>query len=120
MSDSGRSALLVARQPARRRRIALALERQGVAVVGELGGPDEALAIVEQSEPAVLVVELSGATDDRDLLARNERVLELVRGARELVPGLRVIAVTESLDPTMVARAVAKGVDAYILESDDL
>jgi DNA-binding NarL/FixJ family response regulator len=118
MTQARRSALLIARQPARRRKLALALARQGVAVVGEIAGPDAALPLIEEREPAMLVVELAAETDDPDLLLRNEKVLEFVRAARERVPRMRVIAVTESLDPGLVANAVAKGVDAYVLESD--
>jgi len=118
VSESDRSALLVARQPARRRTIALALERHGVSVVGEIARPDEALPILEQHGPALLVIELCATTNDADVTRRNEQALELVRAARERLPGLRVIAVTDSLDADAFADAIGKGVDAYLLGSD--
>lgn len=110
-----RSALLLARRPSRRRQIATALAGQGVAVIAEVADPDGALRFVKEHEPAMLVVELSAETDDAELLLRNERVLEFVRAARKRIPGLRVIAVADSLDPGLVANAVANGVDAYVL-----
>jgi DNA-binding NarL/FixJ family response regulator len=118
VSESGRSALLVARQPAQRRAIALALERHGVSVVGEIARPEEALPILEQYGPSLLVIELSAATGDADVTLRNEQVLELVRAARDRVPGLRVIAVTDSLDAGAFADAIGNRVDAYLLGSD--
>jgi CheY-like chemotaxis protein len=120
VSRSSRSALLVARQPARRRKIATALTRQGVSVVAETAGPRDALSMIDRWEPAMLVVELNAGTDDPQLMRRDENVLEFVRAARERIPGLRVIAVTESLDLGLLARAVSggAGVDAYVLEPD--
>jgi len=118
VSESERSALLVARQPARRRRIATALEGKGLTVVGEIAGPEGALPMLERCDPGVLVVELCGETDDPELISRNKEVLQFVRAARELVPGVRVIAVTEALDIGLLVNAVTTGVDAYVLESD--
>ena len=97
----------------------MALARHGVTVVGEIAGPEDAIPIVVEREPAMLVVELTAETDDPNLRLRNENVLAFVRAARDRVPALRVIAVTESLDVGLVANAVSRGVDAYVLESDD-
>jgi len=116
VSGSHRSALLVARPAARRRRIATALEGQGITVVAEIDDPDEALPLLERCEPTVLVIELSTARDDSDLMLRNAHVLDFVGAARKRVPDLRVIAVTESLDAGLVADTATWGVDAYVLE----
>jgi len=116
VTDSHRSALLVASRPARRRRIAAALEGQGITVVAEIDDPDEALPLLEQCEPSVLVIELSTGQEGSDLVVRNAHVLDFVGAARKRAPGLRVIAVTESLDPGLVADAATRGVDAYVLE----
>jgi DNA-binding NarL/FixJ family response regulator len=110
-SGSERSTLLIARRPDRRGKIAAALAGGGLSVVAEIADPAGALSLVEQREPAVLVVELDSRTDD-------PRALELVRSAPPRSPRMLVIAVTESLDPGVVTNALANGVDACVLGPD--
>lgn len=111
----GTSALLLAREPARARKITAALATQGVTVVAEARDPGDALTLIEEREPALLIVELAPMTSDESGLARNERVLEFVQAARERLPGLKVIAVMESIEPALVAKMAGQGVDAYVL-----
>jgi DNA-binding NarL/FixJ family response regulator len=110
-------AVLVARGPFRRQ-IASALTGHGVAVVAELADPDGALLRVVESMPALLVVELSAEVDAPELVLRNERMLEFVRAARQRIPGLNVIAVTESFDPGLISAALTNGVDAYLVGAE--
>lgn len=118
MSHSvGKAALVLVREAARGRKIREALATQGVIVVGEASDASVALPLIEEREPALLVVELDPPTSGESL-ARNERVFELVQAARDRLPALKVIAVMESVEPDLIAETAAKGVDAYVLRPD--
>jgi len=109
MSTGARtSALLLVRDRARVERLTEALSRQGITVVAEAGDADSALRLIDEQGPGVLVVDLGFAGDES---------LDFVTEARARAPRLKVIVLAESLDPQLVAKAAAQGVDAYVLDS---
>lgn len=118
MSSSDKSALVLVREPARGRKIREALATQGIIVVGDASDARVALPLIEEREPTLLIVELDSLTNGEDGVARNERVLALVQAARDRLPGLMVIAVMESVDPDLIKKTAARGLDAYVVAPD--
>jgi DNA-binding NarL/FixJ family response regulator len=110
------SALLLVGDPARGRKITAALAASGVTVLAEARDSGSALPLIAERGPTLLIIELAPTTSDQSGLARNELVLELVQDVRQSLPELKVIAVMECVEPGLVAKAAARGVDAYVLQ----
>ena len=102
------SALLLVRDRARVKKLTEALAKQGIAVVADADDPTSALERLDEHAPGVLVLDLGFAGDEG---------FDFVREARARAPRIKVIVLAESLDPQLVARAAAQGVDAYVLDS---
>jgi DNA-binding NarL/FixJ family response regulator len=94
------------------------LFRQGIAeilsaeadlrVVGECGGAAEAITLVDQTKPDVVLLD----SDRAGIQA--ERIL---RGLLAVSPDSKVIVVTTHDQPRLVTNLVAAGADAYVLKS---
>ena len=109
MSTGARtSALLLVRDRARVKKLTEALGRQGISVEAEAGDTASALRLIDEQAPGVLVVDLGFVGDEG---------LDFVHEARARAPRIKVIVLAESLDPQLVAKAAAQGVDAYVLDS---
>jgi DNA-binding NarL/FixJ family response regulator len=112
----GLTAVLLDRQPLWLEAVAPVLERLEMTVVAKATTARQALAVVEQHRPDVLVagLELSeGAMDG----------IECIRKARERVPELKAIALALSDEPDRIEDAFAAGASAYVLKTvhpDDL
>jgi DNA-binding NarL/FixJ family response regulator len=84
------------------------LEQQPlVTVVGEAGDGDEALRLVAELEPDLLLLDLN--MPNRDGFA-------VLREARDASPGLRILVLTMHASVEYVARAVREGADGYLLK----
>jgi DNA-binding NarL/FixJ family response regulator len=84
------------------------LEQQpGVTVVGEAGDGDEALRMLAELEPDLLVLDLN--MPHRDGFA-------VLREARDAAPGVRILVLTMHASVEYVARAVREGADGYLLK----
>lgn len=84
------------------------LEQQArVAVVGEAGDGDEALKLLAELEPDLLVLDLN--MPNRDGFA-------VLREARDAAPGVRILVLTMHSSVEYVARAVREGADGYLLK----
>ena len=87
-----------------------------VEVVGKAGSADQALALVEEQEPDLLVTEVLLDGNDMDGIS-------CVREARALVGHLEAVVVSALDDPGWVSAAFEAGAKAYVLKTarpDDL
>jgi DNA-binding NarL/FixJ family response regulator len=92
--------------------VAQVLNRMGIDVVGRADSLRAGLRILRQFRPDLVVAELSGSADDfgaTDFLRRTRTL-----GAR------RVIALSHLDDPDAARRALAGGVVAYVVKSEEL
>jgi DNA-binding NarL/FixJ family response regulator len=78
-----------------------------VTVVGEAGDGDEALRMLGELEPDLLVLDLN--MPNRDGFA-------VLREARDAAPGVRILVLTMHASVEYVARAVREGADGYLLK----
>ena len=86
--------------------LALGLDSQpGIRCVGHVQRADQAVSEVLRLEPDIVLVDVHLGDDDG---------LELAAELHALLPGLRIIALTASLDPLNIARAAQAGVCAYL------
>ncbi|MCC6350476.1 MAG: response regulator transcription factor [Candidatus Eisenbacteria bacterium] len=84
------------------------LEQQpAVSIVGEAGDGDEALRLLAELEPDLLVLDLN--MPNRDGFA-------VLREARDAAPGVRILVLTMHSSVEYVSRAVREGADGYLLK----
>lgn len=84
------------------------LEQQPlVTVVGEAGDGEEALKLLRELDPDLLVLDLN--MPNRDGFA-------VLREARDAAPGVRILVLTMHASVEYVARAVREGADGYLLK----
>jgi two-component system, NarL family, response regulator DevR len=92
------------------------LRRLAIRVVGKTPATSEALALVDDHRPDLLITELEGANGDLSGLALIER-------ARASVPSLRPIVLSMHQDSQMIDAALVAGASAYVVKTahpDDL
>src|SRR5262249_56796903 len=77
----------------------------GLEVVGEAGTGEEALAMLVQLEPDVLLLDLNMPGGDG---------FEVLSRARDAAGGTRIIVLTLHVQAEYVARAVREGADGYL------
>ena len=112
----GRTAVLLDQHPLWHEAVEPVLGRLQVEVIAKTTSPDEALSIVEERRPDLLLLEL-------DLPEEGLDGISLIREARERDPELRVIVLSLYDNPHEVEAAFAAGAAAYVLKSvhpDDL
>src|SRR6266536_3641432 len=107
MSDQSR-VLLVDDHVMLRDAIRVALELAGHEVVGETGNGNEALQLVEELVPDVVVMDVTLPGMDG---------LEATRRVCETWPAVRVVVLTMHDDPSLVVRAVRGGASAYLTKT---
>lgn len=109
MTGSGPIRVLLADDhPLVRAGVRKVLEQQArVTVVGEAGDGDEALKLLAELEPDLLVLDLN--MPNRDGFA-------VLREARDAAPGVRILVLTMHSSVEYVARAVREGADGYLLK----
>jgi two-component system, NarL family, response regulator DevR len=83
------------------------LSRLGIDVVGKTKFPEQALALIAERKPDLLIAEVE--TDDSEIDG-----LACLRGASERVPELRTIVCSTSAEPEHVASAFRAGASAYV------
>jgi DNA-binding NarL/FixJ family response regulator len=112
----GRKAVLLDQHPLWHEAVEPVLDRLEVEVVAKTTAPDEALAVVEEHRPDLLLLELDLPEDGLDGIS-------LIREAKERAPALRVIVLSLYDNPHEVEASFAAGAAAYVLKSvrpDDL
>jgi DNA-binding NarL/FixJ family response regulator len=87
------------------------LVRVGLSVAGKATEPDEALALVEEHQPGVVVAEIDTNGDEMDGLS-------FLRRARERSSGrLKIVVLSALDDPRQVDAAFAAGANSYVLKT---
>jgi DNA-binding NarL/FixJ family response regulator len=92
------------------------LRRTGVHVIGKTTSTSEALSLVEEHRPDLLMTELDGNAGDLNGLVLIER-------ARAAVPSLRPIVLSMHQDTQVIEAALGAGASAYVVKTahpDDL
>jgi DNA-binding NarL/FixJ family response regulator len=103
--DGGARVLIVDDHVMLRESMRVALELAGNDVVGEAGDGHEALRLVEQVRPTVVLMDVSLPGPDG---------IEVTRQLCTQYPELRVVMVTMHGNPALVERAVRAGACAYL------
>jgi DNA-binding NarL/FixJ family response regulator len=90
------------------------LEREAdLRIVGEASTADEAMAVVERTRPAVVLLDLKLST------GADSQGLELCSRLTTRYPGLGVLVVTTFLDDNLVAQAIHRGARGYVIKDVD-
>jgi DNA-binding NarL/FixJ family response regulator len=111
-----RTAVLLDQHPLWHEAVEPVLERLEVEVIAKTTTPEEALGIVEERRPDILLLDLDFPDDGLDGIA-------MIREARERDTELRVIVLSLYDSPHEVEAAFSAGASAYVLKSvhpDDL
>jgi DNA-binding NarL/FixJ family response regulator len=86
------------------------LRRIGIRVVGKTTSTSEALSMVEEHRPDLLITELEGAGGDLSGLALIER-------ARAAVPSVRPLVLSMHQDAQIIDAALVAGASAYVIKT---
>jgi len=103
--DGGARVLIVDDHVMLRESMRVALELAGNYVIGEAGDGNEALRLVEELRPSIVLMDVSLPGPDG---------IEVTRRLCARDPELRVVMVTMHSNPALVARAVRAGASAYL------
>jgi DNA-binding NarL/FixJ family response regulator len=90
--------------------IELVLDRVGVSVVGKTSSGSEAVRMVDERRPDLLILEL-------DPLPGEPNGLDIVREVRSTATELRAIVLSTHHDSSHIDRALAAGASAYIVKT---
>ncbi|MGE5692040.1 MAG: LuxR C-terminal-related transcriptional regulator, partial [Pseudomonadota bacterium] len=88
------------------------LDRVGITVTGHTTSPTEALALVDEDAPDLLIVEVEATDGDVD-------GWQCLRRAREGHPDVKVIAVADATDERSIDAAFASGASAFCSKAAD-
>lgn len=84
--------------------------QDGIAVVGEAAGPDEAVRVAVESHPDVVLLDLVMPAGDG---------IGAIRRLLDAVPGVRVLVLTSFADDAQIFAATAAGAAGYLLKDVD-
>jgi DNA-binding NarL/FixJ family response regulator len=107
-----RTAVMVARHPLWLEALGQLLDRVGITVTGHTTSPAEALELVEEGTPDLLIVEVDASDGDVD-------GWQCLRRAREMHPDVKVIAVADATDERSIDAAFASGASAFCSKAAD-
>jgi two-component system response regulator DevR len=111
-----RTAVILDEQPLWLDAVEQLLKRVGVSIVGKTTEPTEALELVDEHRPDVLLTDYSVSDGELD-------ALECLRKAHELHPELKTIVLSATDQPQQIQAAFAAGATVYCVktaEQDDL
>jgi len=80
-------------------------------VVGECGDPDSAMAVIAEMQPNLII---------SDLMMPGSSPFDMMKSAREKVPGIRFIMVAASISDTNLARAIETGVSGILMKAGSM
>jgi DNA-binding NarL/FixJ family response regulator len=86
------------------------VNRLGIELVGKTTSPSQALQLVQEREPTLLILEIA---DDED----GGCGLEVLRTAHELCPNVKSVILSTSDDPQYVEAGFAAGAAAYVVKT---
>ena len=109
---SGRSAALLHQYPRRMAVVERALRQLGLAVVVKTAQLEDALTVIEDDEPDLLVVELETSGNP-------EEGVELLRRIREERLAPRIVAFSTRPELEWVDAALGAGAAAYVIDTPD-
>ncbi len=84
--------------------------QDGIDVVGEAGGADEAITVASTSSPDVILL---------DLVMPGGDGVGAIRRLLDVVPGVRVLVLTSFADDAQIFAAIAAGAAGYLLKNID-
>jgi len=84
--------------------------QDGIDVVGEAGGADEAVSVAGASSPDVILL---------DLVMPGGDGIGAIRRLLEVAPGVRVLVLTSFADDAQIFAAIAAGAAGYLLKNVD-
>jgi DNA-binding NarL/FixJ family response regulator len=84
--------------------------QDGIDVVGEAGGADEAITVAGASSPDVILL---------DLVMPGGDGIGAIRRLLEVAPGVRVLVLTSFADDSQIFAAIAAGAAGYLLKNVD-
>jgi NarL family two-component system response regulator LiaR len=84
--------------------------QDGIEVVGEAAGADEAIRVAGESSPDVILLDLVMPQGDG---------IGAIRGLLEVAPGARVLVLTSFADDSQIFAAIAAGAAGYLLKDVD-
>ena len=117
MRESGeRTAVVLDEQPLWLEAMEQLLRRVGVSIVGKTTEPAEALDLVDEHRPDILLADYGVCDGDMD-------AVECVRKAQELHPELKTVVLSATDQPQQIASAFAAGASVYCVKTaaqDDL
>ena len=103
----------------RRGVVGLLERRDDLVVCGQAGTSDEAIRLCEQHRPDVVLLDLRlGGSSDPSGSVGSEGI-DLIEPLRRASSGTRVLMLSAFAEPGEVRRAIAAGVDGYILKDAD-
>jgi DNA-binding NarL/FixJ family response regulator len=111
-----RTAVVLDEQPLWLEAMEQLLGRVGVNIVGKTTDPAEALELVEEHRPDILLADYGVSDGDLD-------AVECVRKAQELHPELKTVVLSATDQPQQIASAFAAGASVYCVKTaakDDL
>jgi len=108
--NGDKTAVILDRQPLWLEALERLLERMGVTVVATTTSPTEALALIDESQPAVFIAEFDSIAESDDGWA------SLRRAATNQPPVHSVILSTED-DPAQIEAAFAAGASVYCVKT---
>lgn len=84
--------------------------QDGIDVVGEAGGADEAIRVASTASPEVILL---------DLVMPGGDGIGAIRRLLEVAPGVRVLVLTSFADDAQIFAAIAAGAAGYLLKNVD-
>jgi DNA-binding NarL/FixJ family response regulator len=114
--SSERTAVVLDQQPLWLEAMEQLLGRVGVSVVGKTTEPAEAVDLVDEHRPDMLLAEYGVSDGELDTLA-------CLRRARELHPGLKTVVLCATAEPRQIEAAFAAGASVFCVKTaaqDDL
>jgi DNA-binding NarL/FixJ family response regulator len=113
MRENGeRTAVVLDGQPLWIEALEQLLQPLGLEVVGKTTEPEDALALVDQHRPDVLLTDFSVSNGELD-------AMECVKRARESQPDLKAVVLASSDDPQHIEAAFAAGASVYCVKTAD-
>lgn len=115
-TNGERTAVVLDEQPLWLEAMEQLLDRVGLGVVGKTTDPREAIELVTELEPDVLIADYGVKTGHLD-------IVECIRKAHDLRPELRIVVLSATDDPQQIEAAFAAGASAFCMKTaaqDDL